>query len=146
MADTEQFAPKIMIAPHTPGAESRTRLSGNYREGKRNGSSSVVGAFVAFARRSKLMIGSFFLLVFVILFWFAIVERNGIHGPGVVPLSIWDVAVLVGANLVGSLFVFLIVFGFLQYLKDTHREEVLVRTVVEPLTEVFHKGQETLCV
>src|SRR5262249_39697413 len=139
MDNTEQFVPEILIAPHGPDGESRTRSTANYRGARRNAPSRV-GAFVAFARRSKLLIGGFFLLAFVILFWLAVVQRNGIRGPGVTPLTIWDVAVLVGANLVGSLFVFLIVFGFLQYLKDTHREEVLVRTVVEPLKEWIRDG------
>lgn len=146
MANTEQFAPKIMIAPRESTAEPRRRSSVSHRNINRGASSLRIGPFLAFVRRYRLMVGCFILLALLVLFWFAIMGRNGIRGPGVTPLTIWDAGLAIGANLIGSLILFLIVFGLLQYLKDTHREEVLTRTVVEPLKEVLREGHETACV
>ena len=121
----------MMRARPGPAPQSQIRFPANDRE--LESPSRRHGAVVTFARHHRLQAGCFILLLIGILFWLAVVEANKIRPEDVALFSFWDVTVLVGANLVGSLFLFLIVFGFLQYLKDTHREELLVRTVVEPL-------------
>ena len=133
-----------MIRHHSPRAKSQDKYPARSGEPKRIASRGFARRFLAFVRRSKLIVGVFVLLSLSILFAFAVVQRNGVRGPGVAPLSLWDVILAVGANLIGSLILFLIVFGLLQYLKDTHREEVLTRTVVEPLKEVLRDGQGTV--